>query len=381
MEEPLEDTLLGPFASREITEMHGAAPMQPVLMRILLVSIVGLFALPAYGETWVWATGRVLAEDGKTPVANALVAAYDRKNRVIDYVRTGPDGDYALAVPASALNIANPNGGFLYQVSRFAGEVGRFATQPIRSGMRALGASATTDPILRIGAGAVGGLAGEAIASVLPGEKKPKHPVDPRTLPGAIVIKVAAPGRVDAVRVARVYWMQREEYRLGGVDRTALVAWLDPARLAPLSSEKQSEIGSQYLTFTEARIEPGIVERGQTVTIRVRMPLPPEPRTPVVVIARNARTGTIIQLHPIGEERFEGSFLVDKKTPRDDQTWCVVAYAEQDSRPGRQKAAEDAIIRAGLLDPKKPYIYNPLLTVSRNRADLTVTVVEPPKPR
>jgi hypothetical protein len=192
-------------------------------------------------------------------------------------------------------------------------------------------------------------------------------------------MKVSAPGRNDAVSIAKVYWMQEEVYRVGGAERRSFAAWFDPVHLRPDRDEKRSTIGSEYLKFSDARLEPSIAERGQTVTISARLPMPPEPATPVVVIARNSRTGQVIQLEPAGGDRYVGSFVVDRKAPRDDQVLSLIAYAEASDKPGRNRAAEAAIQRAGLFDVRRPFVYNPLLVASRNRADVTLTVVEPSK--
>jgi hypothetical protein len=138
---------------------------------------------------------------------------------------------------------------------------------------------------------------------------------------------------------------------------------------------------SEYLTFADARMEPSIAEPGQTVRIVVSLPAPPEPRTPFVVVARNDRTGQFYELTPAGGERYQAEFTVDKKFPKNDQVFTVLAYAQQDDTPGRDKKVEDALKGAGLFDAKKPFVYNPLLVVSRNRAELVLTVVQPGKRR
>ena len=49
--------------------------------------------------------------------------------------------------------------------------------------------------------------------------------------------------------------------------------------------------------------------------------------------------------------------------------------------PDMAATSEDAINGAGLWDPKKPYVFNPLLVVSRNRAEASLTVVSAPRKR
>jgi hypothetical protein len=144
-------------------------------------------------------------------------------------------------------------------------------------------------------------------------------------------------------------------------------------------SDKPSRIKSEYLRFAAARLEPSLAEPGQRVRILAKLPSPPDPAIYTVVVARNSRTGQKWELSPIGDGRYEGEFVVDKHFPRDDQTISILAYAAQEQKPGRRPDAERAIEGAGLWDTKKPYRYDPLLVVSRNRADLVLTVVSSKK--
>lgn len=343
---------------------------------LLLTVLLGLAAASGRADDLVWATGRVFAADGKTPLAGAMVAVYDKKNRVVDYARTDENGVYALAVPRSALNLNRKGGGFLYQINRLVGGVGNVMTLPLKAGIKAVAAtSSASDPLTRVGIGTASNLAQSLVDTISPDRKSVKTA---REQPGALVMKVSAPGKNDALNIARVYWMQEEFYRVGGKEERALIAWFDPAIMTPAGGKEPSSISSEYLTFTGIRLEPSIAERGQTVKLTVAFPSPEEPRTPVVVVARNSRNGQTFQLNPIGGRLYQGQFEVDQRSPLHDQTICVLAYAEQDARPGRNRQAEDAINGAGLWNPAKPYVYNPLLVVSRNRAEVVLTVVEKP---
>ncbi len=342
---------------------------------LLIVVLLGLLGAGARAEDLVWATGRVLSADGRVPIEGAMVAVYDQKNRVIDYAKSGPDGEYAVAVPRSALNLAGRGGGFLRQVTSGVGKLANLAVGPIRDTVKSA-AGTPGDPVLRAGVGAASGIAGALVGLVAPQGKRPS---EARKEPGAIVMKVSAQGRTDAVSVAKVYWMEEELYRVGGAERRTFAAWVDPVKLAPATGGKRSTIESEYLTFSEARLEPSIAERGTTVTISAKLPMPHEPATPVVVVARNSRTGAIVQLEPVGGDRYEGSFVVDKRMPRDDQTISIIAYAEASDKPGRNREAEAGLLKAGMFDQKRPFLYNPLLVASRNRADVILTVVEEPR--
>ncbi|MBM3492776.1 MAG: carboxypeptidase regulatory-like domain-containing protein [Armatimonadetes bacterium] len=344
-----------------------------------LLALLALLSAPAaLADDLVWTTGRVADSSGQ-PVAGATVAVYDVKNRVVDYVKTDASGEYTLAVPRSALNLPKRRGGFIHQVSRsvnsLVGGAGRVAGAPLKAGIRAAGSLvAVTDPITRVGLGAAVGLA-TSMVDIVTGTGVKRGTLR-RTAPGVVAVKVVADGHNDAVALGRVYWMQEELYRVDGRDQRALVAWMDPVRLSPSTGEGPSTIASDYLCFTGARISPGIVERGQEVTVTVTFRKPPEPRTPVVVVARNARTGKTYGLDRIGEDRYQCRFVVDKRHPLNDQMITVLAYAEQEVRPGRNQDAERAIGRAGLWDPNRPFVYDPLLLAGRNRVELVLTVVD-----
>ena len=344
--------------------------MRPRTILLLILLCVPL--LSAHAEDLIWITGKVISEEGKLPIAGAIVAAYDDKNRVVDYAKTDSIGVYCMVVPRNTLHLEKKDGGFLHTVvSSVGGMVGGTAGA-LRSGIRAAASAfPIADPITKLGVNAASGLA-QALAGSFPGGKGNSSNL--RTQPGALVMKVSAPGHNDAISIARVYWMEQQIYHNNGRDESSLAAWIDPARMATGSQEKKSQVSSDYLTFTDSRIEPGIAEKGQTVTLSVVLSTPLEPPTPIVVVARNVR-GRIWQLTPTGNNIWSTQITVDKSFPANDQTICVLAYAEKNDIPGRSKKTEDAINRAGLWNPGKVFVYNPLLVASRNRADLTLTVV------
>lgn len=348
-----------------------------------LFGVLISLAMACSAEELAWLTGRVMSADGKRPVEGAIVVVYDSKNRVIDYAKTDVRGEYTLAVPRSILNLGKKGGGFLHQVTSGFGTV---VALPLKAGIRAAAAASTvSDPLTKIGIGTASNIA-QALADTLAYEERERErdrrkQQIARNMPGALVMKVAHPGHNDAVAVARVYWMQQELYTAGGKQQKALSAWIDPVHLTSAHAEERSRIEADYLYFSGARLEPSIAMPGQTVILSARLPRPPEPNTPVVVVARNDRNGRTYLLSPAGGDLYRAEIDVDEKYPRHDQTITILAYAEQSEQPGRSKKVEDAIARAGLWNPKKPYVYNPLLVASRNRAEVTLTVVDPPGKR
>jgi len=345
------------------------------------LTIIGAEYPAARADQPVWACGHVLDAEGR-PMIGAIVAAYDDANHVVDYAKTDSYGDYALAVPEHALHIEHRRGqGFLAEVFggavRFVdGGVG-FMANPVRAGIHAVTVSEATafaDPLTRGGIIVGGAVVDEALFAVSP---KPKDPLDrvERKKPGAMVIKVIAPDHNDLLSITHTYWVQDEVSRLGGKQKRTTAAWLDPIQLTAVGSDKPSKVEADYLHFTGARLTPSLAEPGQIVHIFARISTPPDPTVHMVVVARNDRTGEKWELKQTADGRFAGEFEVRRRTPRDNQAISILAYAALEQRPGRRADAEHAIEAAGLWNPKTPYVYDPLLVVSRNRADLTLTVI------
>ena len=368
------------------------AACRPVLRRvqsagavILLGGAVCGAVSPARAEQPVWATGHIVDASNR-PMAGAIVAVYDDNNKVVDYARADEHGDYALAVPRSALHIQEHHAkGFFAEVfggvTRFVGSSVEFVANPLRAGVRAVTSSqaaAFTDPLTKGGLAVGGAVVDKALFAVTP---RPKRPVDQelRKMPGALLIKVIAPDRNDLVAVTRVYWIQKETFKARGRQTQTLAAWLDPVQLTSVDSEKPSSIQSTYLNFTFARMEPSLAEPGQTVRISATLPAPPEPAIHAIVVAHDRQTGKKWELLPVGNGRYEAEIVVDKHWGRDDHSISIIAYPGSELKPGRRPEVEKAIEGAGLWDSKKPYIYDPLVVVSRNRADLTLTVLGPNK--
>lgn len=348
----------------------------------LLAVAIGA-GIPASAEELVWATGKVNDSDGR-PLTGALVAVYDESNKVVDYARTDQNGEYALAVPKRLLHIERRKGkGFVAEVftgvTRVVGGAAGFVANPLRAGVHAVAnaqADLNPNPLTK-GGFAVGGAVVDSVLFAVSPHEKQRSPVEERKRPGSLLVKVIAPDHTDIVGVGHVYWMQQETFKAGGKTQKTLAAWMDPIGLQPNDSEAPSKIDNSYLKFVSARLEPSIAEPGQIVRITARLPLPPTPEINMVVVARNNRNGAKWQLKLDNDGYYVGEIQIDKRFPPDDQTISLLAYAADDQHPGRRPDAEAAIEREGLWNPAKPYIYDPLLVVSRTRADLLLTVVQP----
>ncbi len=368
---------------------HNSAAALSACVRRTLFGGVALAALMCLGtggaraEELVWASGKVLDTRGR-PLRGAYIAVYDDSNRVIDYARTDSEGEYALAVPRHLLHLDHGHGkGFVAEVfsgvTRFVGGAAEFVANPVRSGLHAVtNAEAALDPnILDKGAIAGGGAVVDQVLFAVTPRQKRKVPLEERKKPGSLLLKVIAQDQSDVVGVGHIYWMQEETFRGGGHTGKTLAAWLDPVHLEAADTDTPSKIDGSYLRFTNTRLEPSIAEPGQTVRIITRLPMPPTPEIHVIVVARNSRTGQKWELKQDNDGYFTGEFEVDKRFPRDDQKIYLLAYGADERHPGRRPHAEAAIDHEGLWDPRKPFIYDPVLVASRSRAEVTLTVVSP----
>src|SRR5579864_8375079 len=76
---------------------------------LALVLPLACAAPRARADQPLWVTGHVADAEGR-PMVGAQVAAYDDRNHVMDYARTDSHGDYALALPKSALHLIHRHG-------------------------------------------------------------------------------------------------------------------------------------------------------------------------------------------------------------------------------------------------------------------------------
>ncbi|MDE2126106.1 MAG: carboxypeptidase regulatory-like domain-containing protein [Armatimonadetes bacterium] len=352
-------------------------------LMIPAVAILCLPSKPALADGLAWATGQVLNAD-RQPIPDATVVLYDDKDHVVDYSRTDQDGEYALAVPVGLLHLPSHHGkGFISSVftgvTRFVGTTAGFVANPIRAGVRAVtGAEAALNPdIISKGEIEAGGAVADRLLFGAEPRARKKAIVQERQMPGSLFLKVVAPDASDMVAVDQLYWIQHEIPTRGEKHPPEFSVWLDPVRMEPDSAVKPSQPRHKWLCFKDPRAEPGVVERGEVARLQVSLPAPPQPATPVIVVAKDARTGKIYQLVQTEGNTYEADIHFDRRAPLDDHLFAVVAYAQQPSKPGRRKNVEGAIDHAKLFDPKVPYLYDPLLVASRDRAIIDVTVVDP----
>lgn len=341
----------------------------------------------AHCDSNVWVVGTMRNRQGE-PIANGVVLAYNTNDTVVAWARTDSEGEYALPVPEYLLHLQQPHGGgFLSQViggaEHLVGGALDFFTSPLRAGVGAAAsgvASTMVSPLAKGGIAAANIVLDQTLFAPEDHDKK-QAPEQARNLPGALLIKAIAPNCADLTAVARIYWLQDNLSQVNGKTLKARVAWLDPLAMASVNSDHTSHVSGDYLTFKSARLVPSIAQAGDSVQLFAQMSLPSTPETPIVVVARNMRTGKIWKLHSEGDGYYERDIVIDKSFPLNDQSICILAYAADTKHPGRRKNVEGAILHSGLWDPTKPYRYEPLLVASRNRADLTLTILPASKHR
>ena len=374
---------------------------------VFALALLALCGAPghAHAEDMVNVIGRVYAGDGKTPLADADVAVFNDKDKVVAEGKTDAEGKYMLPVPRKYLHLpgAKKGGSFLGGlVSGLVGEaigiVNPFAgmgydlAKNLAGTMQRSGASQAD--IARMSAGR---LTQEDGAKLLAAgarkqdvEKMLKYSAENfdadgnfiphRNAPGVLNLKVVLAGHKETSGVGQVYWMQTDKVRTeNGREKRETSAWLDPLVLVANEAETSSHFARNAFTLTDAHLDPATAEAGQTVTLAVTLSVPPEQSAaPLVVIARHSKTGKIYALTPVGEGGvFQCQIEVDKKFPKSEQLISVVAYPQKPEKPGRDASVEHSLEAAGVWKLDRPYVYNPLMLASRNRADVVLTVVKP----
>ena len=345
------------------------------------LTIIGSSSYAA-ADNSVYLSGHVDGADGKA-LQNALIAIYNDKNQIVDYAHTDNSGNYLMSVPEADMHLPRQRGrSFLSQVfglaTHLVGGAAIFLANPLRAGIHAVASSeaaSLVDPLAKGGLAAGSIVVDEALFAVSPRPPKPK---EARKEPGVLLVKVVAPGHSDLVGIDQIYWMEEDTFHAAGRTQKITAAWMDPIHMADLDSNSPSRVYSNYLVFQSARLAPSLVNRGQVVKIYANLPTPPEPAVHIIVVARDNRNGEVWQLHPAGNGYYEGDFTVDKRFPYNDQIISILAYPALQQSPGRRLDAESAILHSGLWNPNRPYVFNPLLLASRNRADLTLTVLPSP---
>ena len=383
--------------------------------------------------------GKVLDIAGK-PVAGATVALQDKKGRVLGWTQTNADGEYALAAdPKDALHLRpSRRRGLLEQCARAVGDVVAAPLKAVSDAVTHPGETLKSAAV-SIATGTPAPLAAQAAArAVAPGvqdknfadetarkarETAAKTAVGEGPAPpkkddkdkpeekGETRLLVSAPGFKAMQGNSQAYWLEasdqdkdaanqaenKADAKQGGKNKKddkekakqekdsqrGMQAWLETIKLAPLASDKKSQVAQEVLTLTEAVVEPGVVAAGETVTISAKLHVPPELVSRVRVFAREARRASVIELYPQEDKDntlFVGVMTLDPRLPPGDTTITIAALRAEPVEVHLDPKKIDPLFlfvrRLEDMQPGKPYEYDPRIMASENRADVKMLVLD-----
>lgn len=375
--------------------------------------VIGTAPGAAHAEDII-VVGHVYAADGKEPLSDATVAVYDDKNQVIDHAKTDANGMYTLHVSRNSLHFpshhhgGNALGGLIKGVGKIMGAAASIAV-PLAGLANPLAGAGVS-----IAEGALGSLGGprhmpgsqkgsgtmasggmdQARAQILVRQMQAHGmAVPPQMLaiangiavdtemlppnaPGALPVRITLPGGVDAAGVTQIYCLQEQIDHTNGKNTHTVTAWVDPVQLAGPEEPKRCSVPHTFFKLVQAQIEPSIAEYGQTAQLSVKMVTPGEPIVPVIVIAHDVRTGKDYELTSTGDSMYRAEIMVDKEFAKNEHKFCILAYAQNPDKYGRSKRTEDILRGKGMWDVSKPYDFDPAVSLSRNRVEASLTVVE-----
>jgi len=337
-----------------------------------------------------------------SPIAGALIAAYDDKGRVITSGRTDRHGYYELLVPCDALPLpeARRRGSLVSQIVRGVGKGVKMVVGLTAQAAQSVAASnagsaagkAVAEAMAREGsdklATQVGGKAAErAVSGTIdpsggrPVVKKRPAPQPVMVFLPSVRVRVVHDSHKEFNDEVASYWL---EAPVVGEKRKVISpsrAWMDDIRLAPEGSLADSETLQVGMILSEFDIEPAIATPGTWVILSVKVSTPSTPTPEFRVLAKNIRAKRWIELSPAGNGRYQGQFLVDDTFPRDDQAITVLAIRKEPAfaEPFKKLrgTVQREVDRRDLWNPKKPFKYDPQLLAGRNRLEGLLTVVKP----
>lgn len=387
-----------------------------------LVAAMTLIGAAAFAEDTVTIQGRVTGPEGKGFAVGAQVTAYDDKDHVIGQATTDMSGIYKMSVPRSALHLtehkkSGGGGNSLFkQVLKTAGSVltqggpvgiGGF---PSPSPLGGFSAAALTgaNPLKVLTNLSIANMVTKLVSTGMPRPKAeqtakdlkagkltkdqavqqmqaagvPKDKAEAaladmasvagvtvappkRDAPGALQLKVTLAGLNDMTGVAQSYMANEEP-------KGQVVAVMDHVILEPAGGDAQSSVAMETMRFLRGELSPQVVHMGEKATVKVMVGLPSAGET-VVVLAKT-KNGKPFQLESTEPGIFQGEIAVEKPIARGEQLVSVIAYISKES--GRDSKIEEEIEKAGLWKSDQAYLFNPLYHVSKNRADLKLTVLD-----
>ncbi len=372
--------------------------------------------------------GRVVDFVTGQPIAGAVVALKDKKDKTVAWTRTDAQGYYSLAAETAKVlqlkpsrrrglltRVARGVGGVVMAPVKVVGTVAKTATDivkqvdPIGTAKAAVLSTVTGNPAPVAGeiAGnvrsAVNGNADQkvdvaqntleqgkvtarlAVAKTVMGERQAASPKDTRDklVPGEVYLAVSAPNYTEVRSKAGAYWLEPPRYEEDKKDpEVGPQAWLETVKLAAVGSGKKSEVTNMAVLLAEPRLEQSQVPVGGMVRLSVKVNTPNNLPLNLRVFAREDRKDRIAELLPQGGGIYAGDLTLDPETPIGETIISVVALRAQpvevNIKPTDQ--GDPLMLFARELDElesNKAFEFDPRIFASENRLDVSLTVLDP----
>jgi len=335
--------------------------------------------------------GKVVDTVSGQPVAGATVALQDKSGKVVAWTTTGGGGEYVIAADALPLLQLRPSPRRRGLLSNVMHGVGFVVTAPVKVAAGAVGFAGnmvkSLDPVKTAKATAASAVSGnpaplvwqvrDTAARVVLSERQSSPRSSSDLLPGELRIAVSAPLYKHVKGKAGAYWLeppaQREQQTIG------IQVWLETVKMAPVQSDKESEVANMALLLAEPRLDPILAPQGATVNLSVKLQAPADKTPAVRVFAREDKTRTVVELIAQGDNLFAGKLALDPATPVGDTVVTIVALRAEPievSPRGKTAALIDFARQLDDLDADKPYGFDPRIMASENRLDLALTILD-----
>jgi hypothetical protein len=371
-----------------------------------IVGLIGLFSQPVradekkadFSKGAIY--GKVVDTATNKPVPDATVAITDKSGKILAWTKTDDKGEYAVATdPLKVLLHPSHRRGLLEEVCKQVGDVAMAPVkvavgvvkqpgQTVRSAAESV-ALGNPAPLAATAAGSLSNpkdvknaavqQSKEAAVKTALGDNPQSATSQKDDTRGEVMVLVTAPNYKDAKGQAGATWMEPAEK----VDKKQIGprAWLETCKLAPTAGDKKSEIVQEALTIAEPHLEPALAPAGSVVKISCKLVNPTGQARKIRIFARENKKKAVVELKPGANNVYTGELTLDPKTPSGETKIAIVALREEPVEvkidKNKDKAFAEFVKRLDDLDPDKPYLYDPRIMASENRADLTVTVLDP----
>ncbi len=338
-------------------------------------------------------------------LTGATVALFDDSGDVVGTDLTDGDGTWAIETEWKHAHLKAPSsGGSLFSsligvvtwpVRTTARFVGGSTKALFKGAARAAGGAAVAGvsvaavsgagPVAEAAVGQIGRTVGRAASDAVVGALDDDSPEDERSdqmrnsdpQPGEVTVRVWKQGAKDYHGRVSVYALERFRDENG---HSKAAATVDPVLLASEESGGVSSAPRHFGILNHVSADPMIVEAGATVRLSCQMPLPDEMLSSTCVVAWDLSTRQRQSLTRTEEGAWQGEMELPKKGPYRNHEITIVAYRNLDQKAGGDEKLEARLWDKDAWNPRKAYPVDPVLLVSRNRGQVTVTVIKPPRP-